>query len=169
MRGSRGGRGQRGSGRAQPRRAGRFTRGPVDPPPSFKSGWKNIILGIGLGSTTITLNTGTIRDSLVALGITANSIKLLKVAVWVTPGTAANATKLEVIMAVKCPIGQGSLGTREDTGLLSSSATVSYSYSDTVRETAFDLPAAGQSGISLAAIDASQATGTIQVSLAYSI
>lgn len=171
--------GNRGRGRrarqSAPRRnqlqvhPGHFVNGPYDPPPAFKSGWKDIRLEIGIGSTSVTLTAGTIRDTLNNLGITANSYRLNKLSVWVTPLVDATANMPEVIMSVQDPIGKGNLGSREDTGQLSRAAHVHYSYSQTIREIALDFPTAGQSGIELASIATSHAKGAIHVSLAYNI
>jgi hypothetical protein len=140
----------------------------MDPPSAFKSGWKEIRLGLGLGSTSVTLTTQTIEDTLTTLGIAANAIRILKVAVWVMPGAAANQSLPRAILSVRDPIGGGTLGTREDTGLLSRAAHVHYSFSESLREISFDLPGGG-TAISLASIEASAASGDIQISIAYNI
>lgn len=152
-----------------PHNEGRFHPAPMDPPPAFKSGWKAIRLEESLGSTDVTLTTGNIRDALNVLGISANSVKLMKVAVWVNPGTAANQNVPQVILSLQDPVGKGSLGTRTDTGQLSRAAKLAYSYSDTVRETALDLPSQGSAGITLGVIAASAASGVFQISLLYNI
>lgn len=152
------------------RNEGHFTNfTPMDPPPAFKSGWKAIRLEEALGSTSVTLTTGNIRDALTALGIAANAIKLQKVAVWVMPGNAANTALPQFDMSITDPITRGTLGTRHDTGQLSRSAKLSYSFSDTVRESSIDLPTAGSSGITFGLIAASAATGVFQISLLYNI
>jgi len=148
---------------------GRFTDGPFDPPAAFKSGWKEIRLEIGVGSTDISLSTETIKTSLTTLGIAANSIRLLKVAAWILPGVAANQTAPRVVVSMRDPVSGGSLGTREDTGLLSRAAHVHYSFADAVREHSIDLPGSPQDAIVFAKIASSQALGSIQVSLAYNI
>lgn len=148
---------------------GKFTSGPMDPPPAFKAGWKAIRLEEALGSTSVNITPGTIRDGLQALGIAANSIRLLKVAVWVQPGTAANTNLPQVILALRCPLGKGALGTRVDTGQLSRAAHVQYSFSQTIRNISIDLPTAGQQGDPFASISSSAATGVFQVSLEYNI
>lgn len=148
--------------------AGGFSNGPMDPPPAFKSGWKDIRLEIGLGSTSVTLNTWTIKDSLTALGIAANAVKLKKIAVWVNPGAAANQARPEVILSVRDPFGKGTLGTRTDTGQLSRAAHLHYSFSSAVRDLSIDLPSVAP-GIELAAIQASAALGVAQISLSYNI
>lgn len=169
--GNRTGRRGRSNRRAQPQHnEGHFNSGtPMDPPPAFKSGWKSIRLEEALGSTDVTLTTGNIRDALNTLGISANSIKLQKVAVWVMPGTAANEGLPQVILSLTDPIGKGSLGTRADTGQLSRSAKVSYSFSDALRETSLDLPSQGSTGIAYGLIAASAARGVFQISLQYNI
>jgi len=141
----------------------------MDPPPAFKSGWKSIRLEEALGSTTVQVSLGNIRDALTTLGIAANSIKLLKIAVWVNPGTAANQNLPQVVLSLNDPIGRGSLGTRVDSGQLSRAAHLAYSFSDTIRDSALDLPAAGQTGAIFASIEASAASGVFQVSLEYNI
>jgi len=165
----RSGRGRRVLGRI-PHNEGHFSRFvPMDPPNAFKAGWKAIRLEEALGSTDVTLTTGNIRDALNALGIAANSIKLNKISVWVNPGTAANQNIPQVILSIVDPLGKGNLGSRTDSGQLSRCAKVSYQYSDTIRECALDLPAAGSSGITLGAIAASSASGVFQFSIQYNI
>lgn len=170
----------RGRGRGRAARRGNFSRQarneghfnnftPMDPPNAFKSGWKAIRLEEALGSTDVTLTTGNIRDALTALGISANAVKLQKVAVWVMPGTAANQSIPQVLLSLTDPITKGTLGTRADTGQLSRSAKVSYSYSDTIRESSIDLPSAGNAGITYGVIAASAASGVFQISLLYNI
>jgi hypothetical protein len=141
----------------------------MDPPPAFKSGWKDIRLGIGIGSISVTVTSKTIKDSLTALGIAANSFRLSKIACWVIPGTAANQSAPELILSVRDPIGGGNLGSREDKGQLSRAARVSYSYSSAVREIAFDFPDDGSDGLTLFTLATSAATGEIQVSFSYNI
>jgi len=141
----------------------------MDPPPAFKSGWKAIRLEESLGSTSVTVTLGNLRDALTTLGINANAVKILKIAVWVNPGTAANAASPRVILSLLDPLGRGTLGTRVDTGQLSRAAHIAYAFSDTIRETSLDLPTAGTAGIAFAAIEASAATGVFQVSLEYNI
>jgi hypothetical protein len=147
---------------------GKFVMAPFDPPPAFKSGWKDIRLELALGSTDVTLTTWAIAEGLSVLGIAANAFKLRKLAVWVMPGTAANQSKPEVVMSVRDPFGGGTLGTRTDAGLLSRCARVAYSYSDAARELSLDLPDATP-GVELCLIAASQAIGVIQVSLSYNV
>jgi len=142
---------------------------PMDPPNAFKSGWKAIRLEEALGSTSVTLTTGNIRDALTSLGIAANAVKLQKVAVWVMPSSAANGGVPQVNLSLNDPVTRGTLGTRGDTGQLSRSAKVSYSFSDAVREHSLDLPAAGQAGITYALIETSAASGVFQISLEYNI
>lgn len=174
---TRSGNNSRGRGRGRPNRTlvragakpGRFTTGPMDPPPAFKSGWKDIRLGIGLGSTSVTITSGTIRDSLTTLGIAANSFRVLKISAWVMPGAAANQSLPRVILSLRDPVGGGTLGTREDTGLLSRAAHVHYSFSESVREIAFDSPTSGTDGVTWASIEASAAVGDVQISLSYNI
>jgi len=149
--------------------AGRFTSGPFDPPTAFKSGWKAIRLAFGIGSTDVDISTQTIKDTLSALGIAANSVKVLKLSAWVLPGVAANQTVPRVIMSVRDPVTGGTLGTREDTGLLSRSAHVHYSFSDSVRGHALDLPDGPQDSTVLAKVSCSAALGDIQASLLYNI
>jgi hypothetical protein len=141
----------------------------MDPPTTFKSGWKDIRLGLGLGSTSVNITSGTIRDSLTALGIAANAIRMLKISAWVVPGAAANQAYPRVILSVRDPVGGGTLGTREDTGLLSRSAHVHYSFAESVRELSYDLPTSGTDGVTWANVEASQASGEIQVSISYNI
>merc|ERR1712034_260195 len=141
----------------QPHTLGKFVPGPIDPPPAFKSGWKDIRLELGVGSTDVTISTGTIRDSLQVLGIDANAIRLLKVSVWVNPGTAANQGLPRVILSLNDPLGKGTLGTREDTGQLSRAAHLHYAYSQALREVSLDLPTAGSSGTTLFVVAASMA------------
>lgn len=156
--------------RATPRENhGRFVVGPMDPPPAFKSGWKAIRLEEALGSTSVAVTLGNIRDALTTLGIAANAIKLLKIGVWVNPGTAANQNLPQVVLSLRDPIGNGTLGTRVDSGQLSRSAHVAYSFSDTIRNTSLDLPTAGEAGATFASIEASAASGFFQVSLEYNI
>lgn len=140
----------------------------MDPPPSFKAGWKAVRLEEALGSTDITFTTGNIYTALATLGIQANSVKILKVAVWVTPGTAANTNKPTVILAMRDPIGGGSLGSRADTGQLSRAAHVQYSFADAIRDVSFDLPSSG-AGVTYGQIQASAASGVLQVSIEYNI
>lgn len=167
-----GGRGRRSAVRrwiSSSRNEGHFSSPPMDPPSAFKSGWKAIRLEEALGSTSVTVTLGNIRDALTTLGISANAIKLMKIAVWVTPGVQANAALPQVVLSILDPIGRGTLGTRVDTGQLSRAAKVSYSFSDTVRETSLDLPTAGTAGAAFAAIESSAGTGVFQVSLIYNI
>lgn len=167
----RGQRARRSNARRLParRNEGHFTACPMDPPPAFKAGWKSIRLEESLGSTDVSVTLGNIRDALTTLGIAANAIKLQKIAVWVNPGTAANANIPQVILSMNDPIGKGTLGTRVDTGQLSRAAHVAYSFSDTIRETSLDLPSAGQTGPTFAAIATSAASGVFQISLKYNI
>lgn len=148
---------------------GRFGTCPMDPPPAFKSGWEDIRLEEALGSTDVNVTTGNVRDALATLGITANAIKIMKISVWCTPGTAANATLPQVILSVSDPIGGGTLGTRTDTGQLSRAARLCYHFSDTVRESSIDLPGQGSAGVTFAKIATSQATGVFQLSISYNI
>jgi hypothetical protein len=141
----------------------------MDPPPAFKSGWKAIRLEEAIGSTSVTVTLGNIRDALTTLGIAANAIKLQKIAVWVNPGNAANTNIPQVNLSLLDPIGRGTLGTRHDTGQLSRAAHLAYSFSDTIRETSLDLPTAGTPGPTFAAIEASAAAGVFQISLEYNI
>lgn len=150
-------------------REGHFVRSvPMDPPPTFKGGWKAIRLGFGLGSTDVTLTLKTIKDTLTAQDIPALAVKVYKIGVWVVPGAAAGQAKPEVILNVNDPVTGAPLGSREDTGLLSRAARVEYAYSQAVREHSLTLPASGI-GANLCRISASAATGTAQISLAYYI
>jgi hypothetical protein len=142
---------------------------PIDPPPAFKSGWKAIRLGVAIGSTDVTITSKTIADALTTLGISANSYKISKISVWVMPGAAANQAKPEVLLSIRCPVGLGTLGTREDTGQLSRAAKVSYSFSQSIRDIAIDFPDAGGDGITLGVVAASAASGQIQLSISYNI
>lgn len=168
-RGNMRGRGRRGRRPVVPHNEGHWTVAPMDPPTAFKSGWKAIRLEEALGSTSVTMTTGNIRDALTTLGIAANSVKLLKISVWCTPGTAANQNLPQIVLSLVDPIGRGSLGTRTDSGQLSRAAKLSYSYSDTIRETALDLPAPGSAGITLGLIETSAASVVFQYSLLYNI
>jgi len=162
---------RRGRGRRAPVRhdpVGHFSRGPMDPPPAFKSGWQAVRIGVAIGSTSVTIGLQAVQNALTALNIAANAIKILKVAAWVTPGTAANGNIPRVIMSVRDPVSGGTLGTREDTGQLSRAAHVHYSYSQAVREHSLDLPGGGSDTL-LLAVEASQAQGDIQISLIYNI
>lgn len=161
--------------RPQPRNVNHLAEGkfarfcPMDPPPAFKAGWKDIRLELGLGSTDVTLTMSTIGESLQTLGIAANSVKLHSISVWVMPGTAANASVPKVVLSVRDPVSKGSLGTREDTGQLSRAAKLKYQFASPLRSMPFDLPAQGTTGPTFAVIAASAANGSIQVSLSYSI
>jgi hypothetical protein len=141
----------------------------MDPPNAFKSGWKAIRLEEALGSTDVTLTTGNILTALTTLGIQANAIKLLKLSTWVMPGTAANQGLPQVVCSLVDPLGKGTLGTRTDTGQLSRAAKLSYSYSDTIRETSIDLPTPPAQGLTLGVIASSSGTGVFQWSILYNI
>lgn len=172
MRGNRNRRGGRGNRQRTPipqLTHGHFSSGPIDPPPAFKSGWKAVRLEIGIGSTDITLTTDTIKTSLDTLGITANSIRLLKLAAWVMPGAAANQNVPRIVMSTRDPITGGSLGTREDTGQLSRAAHVTYHFSEMIRQHALDLPSSPSNALTFGKIESSAATGSIQVSIEYNI
>jgi len=149
---------------------GRFTRCPVDPPPSFKAGWKPIILGVALGSTDVTITVETLKGALTTLGIAANAVKLTSISGWVMPfgGDGGGNTTPRLVMSVRDPVGRGTLGTMEDTGQVSRAACLKYSFSDTVRETSIDLPASG-TGPAIATFAASLANGEIQVACQYNI
>jgi hypothetical protein len=149
---------------------GRFTRCPPDPPPAFKAGWKSIVLGQSLGSTTVTITLDTLKTALTTLGIAANAVKLTSISCWSMPfgqdGAANSAPR--IVMSVRDPVGRGTLGTREDTGQVARAACLKYSFSDTVRETSIDLPTQG-TGPTIAVIEASLANGDFQVACQYNI
>jgi hypothetical protein len=118
----------------------RFVPCANDPPSGVIQTWKDIRLSFEIQPGSVSsITTTLVNTEMIAIGIPATAIRILKISAWAMPGAAANQTRPVVNLAVQDPITAASIGQRRDSGLLSRAAKLAFTYAGSQREHALQL------------------------------